>query len=359
MVDINKIIWGLKESWKKIYKNFGNITNYLTMFDYIKDAKNIACIGHDNIDWDSLGSTLAMQQWLKNKFPDKKIRAYTSSKPWAVFDFLEPDINYWPELILDENIDLIIVFDAANLERLWDLYKNNKEKFEKTNIINIDHHISNTNFWVINIVDIKPATAQVVYNIINFLENKLNNIVNQTNIWFDKKVANYLLMWILTDTQVFMINTADENTLLVAADLIKKWADKNYLIENLFQSKSIEQLKLEWLIFDRIKIVKKDNITFAYSYYTIDDLKNLWLDVNDSALWKWLVSKMTVLKWVDFVCLWRIKDTETSLSFRSKNYDVNQLAWKFNWWWHKNAAWAKINESISPKNIEKIILEKL
>lgn len=358
-MDINKIFWNVKESWKKIYKNFNSMTNYLTMFDYIKSAKNIAVIWHDNIDWDSLWSTLAMQQWLRNKFPDKKITAYTSSKPWEIFSFLNPEIRYWDGLILEENIDLFIILDSAKLERLWDLYENNKEKFEKTSIINIDHHISNKKFWTINIVDIEPATAQVVYKIISVLENKLNNLVNQTSEWFDEKVANYILMWILTDTKVFMIPTADEITLSIAADLIKKWADKTYLIDNLFQSKTVEQLKLEWIIFDRITVVKKDDITFCYSYYTTEDLEKLWLDSKDSALWKWLVTNLITLKWMDFVCLWRIKENETSLSFRSKQYDVNQLAWKFGWWWHKNASWAKIKEHIEPEDIKKRILDNL
>ena len=360
MVDINKFVWNLKENWKKIYKKFDEKTTYYTLFEYIKNAKNIALIGHDNIDGDSLWSVLAMKQWLKNKFSDKKISAYTNSKPWAVFDFLNPEINYWENLILEDDIDLIMIFDAANIERLWNLYKNNKEKFEKTNIINIDHHVSNTNFWKINIVDDKsPATAQVVFEIISTIENKVNNFINQTIVWFDENVSNYLLMWILTDTQIFMINTANEKTLSIASELIKKWADKNYLIDNLFQNKSIEQLKLEWIIFDRIKVVKKNDINFCYSYYTIKDLENLWLDVKDSALWKWLVSKLTSLKWMCFVCLWRIKEWETSLSFRSKSFDVNQLAWKLNWWGHKNAAWAKLIWDIKPQDIEDKILSSL
>jgi len=359
MVDINKFVWNLKENWKKIYKNFGSMTDYLTMFDYIKNAKNIALIWHDNIDGDSLGSTLAMQQWLKNKFSDKKINVYTNSKPWAIFDFLKPDINYWDNLVLDDDIDLFIILDSANFWRLWNLYENNKEKFEKTDIINIDHHISNPKFWKINIIDKTAATTQIVYDILSVLENKVNNLINQTSVWFDEKVANYLLMWILTDTQVFMIHTANEKTLSVASNLIKKWANKNYLIENLFQNKSIEQLKLEWIIFDRIKIVKKNDITFCYSYYTIKDLEKLWLDVNNSELWKWLVSKLTSLKWMDFVCLWRIKEWKTSLSFRSKSYDVNQLAWTFNWWGHKNSAWAKLIWDIKPEDIENKILSNL
>ncbi len=360
MVDINKIVWNLKERWEKIHKGFDSMTNYFTMFDYIKNAKNIWLIGHDNIDGDSLGSTLAMKQWLENKFPDKKISAYTNWKPGAVFDFLEADIYSWKDLKLDEDIDLFIILDSANFWRLWELYDNNKEKLENTDIINIDHHVSNEKYWTINILDYtSPASAQIVYEILSVLENKFNNLINQTKVWFDEKVANYILLWILTDTQVFSIPLSDEKTFLIAADLIKKWADKNYLIDKLFKSKHIEQLKLEWLIFDRVKVVEKDNLKFCYSYYTMDDLIYLWLDTKDSWLWKWLVSKLTSLIWMDFVVLWRVKETETSLSFRSKSYDVNNLAKKFWWGGHKNAAWAKIKEWIDPKDIETRIVKEI
>lgn len=359
MVDINKFVWNLKEKWKKIHKWFDNITNYLTMFDYIKNAKNIWVIWHDNIDWDSLGSTLAIQEWITNKFPDKKIKAYTNWKPGAVFDFLEADISYWKDLKLDENIDLFIILDSADLSRLWELYENNKEKFEKTDIINIDHHISNTKYWNINILDHKaPATAQIVYDIISTLENKINNIINQTKVGFNEKVANFILLWILTDTQIFSIPSADEKTLLIAADLIKKWANKNELIDKLFKNKDIEELKLEWIIFSRLKQVKKDNISFCFSYYTMKDLEDLWLDTQDSSLGKWLANKLSTLKWIDFAVLWRIKEDEISLSFRSKDYDVNALANKINWWGHKNAAWAKIKEKMNEKELQDYI-EKL
>jgi len=360
MIDINKFVWNIKESWKKIYKNFDNVKNYINIFDYIKNAKNIWIIGHNNIDWDSLGSVLAIQRWLKNKFSNKKISAYTNRAPWFVFDFLNPEINFWEDLILEDDIDLFIVLDSANFERLWQLYQNNKEKFYKTNIINIDHHISNTKFWKINIVDeTSSSTSQIIYEIILFLENKLNDLVNKTSTWFDEQVANYILMWILTDTQVFMLPSANERTLYIAGDLLKKWADKKYIIENIFQNKIIEEFKFECIIFDRMKIVKKNNISFAYSYYNMKDLDNLWIDKKGSELLKWIVNKLVSLKWIDFVCLWKIEEDKTFLSFRSTNYDVNQIALKFGWWWHKNASWVKIIEQLKPEDIEKKILDIL
>lgn len=359
-MDIKNITWKLLEKWKNIKQWFDNITNYMLIFDYIKNAKNISIIGHDKIDGDSLGSVLAVSKWLKNKFPDKKITSYTNKKPSSVFDFLNPEIQFGENLTLSEDTDLLIILDSANLERLWDLYINNKELIEKTNIINIDHHISNTNFWKVNIVEWNsPATTQIIYKILTTLEWNINNLINQTKNWFDKDIATYLLMWILTDTNNFTIPLANEITLEIASDLIKKWANKQLIIDKIFQSKSVEQLKLQGLVLNRIKKIEKNNITTYFSYYTEDDLINLWLDPKDSWIWRALVSIINQIDWADFVSLWKIKENDNSISFRSKEFDVNALANKLGWWWHKNAAWASIKEPFKPEEIEEKIISLL
>lgn len=359
-MDIKNITWKILEKWKNLKQWFEDMTNYMLILDYIKNAKNISVIWHDKIDGDSLGSVLAVSKWLKNKFPDKQIISYTNRKPSSVFDFLNSEIQFWENLILDENTDLFIILDSANLERLWDLYKNNKELIEKTNVINIDHHISNTNFGKINIVEWNsPATAQIIYKILTTLEWNINNLINQTKNWFDKDIATYLLVWILTDTNNFTIPLADDKTLEIASNLIKKWADKQLIIDKIFQSKSVEQLQLQGLVLNRIKKIEKGNITTYFSYYTENDLIDLWLDPKDSWIGRALVSILNQINWADFVSLWKIKEDETSISFRSKEFDVNTLANKLWWWGHKNASWASIKESLTPEEIEGKIKELL
>lgn len=359
-MEIKNIFWNIKEKVEKVQKWFDDNTNFMMILEYIKSAKKIWVIWHDKIDGDSLWSTLAVSQWLKNKFKDKDIISYTNRKPSRVFDFLNYDINFWEDLKIDEDIDLLIICDSANLERLWDLYINNKEKIENTDIINIDHHISNKEFWKINIVRWWwPATACVVYDILSTLDWNISNLLNQTKSWFDEKVATYLLVWILTDTQNFTVPSADENTLIIASNLIKKWADKNHIVKNIFQSKKVEELQLEWIVLSRIKKIEKWDIVSYYSYYTEEDFTNLWLDVEDSWLWRWLVSILNQIDDADFVSLWKISKDWNSVSFRSKEFDVNKLAWKFGWWWHKNAAWAKIDEKLDINDIENKILEAI
>jgi len=341
-------------------KNIVSKANYLSVIDWIVDAKSIWIIGHDNIDWDSLGSVLAMQTWIKNKFPNKKVKAYTSSKYPSVFEFLKPEINYWEDLKIDEDTDLLIIMDSANLDRLGKLYENNKDKIDKTYKINIDHHISNTNFGDINIVDgTSPATAQILYEVLKILDKHPMAQMNTLKSWIDDKVALYLLMGILTDTQNFTIPLANDKTLNIAADLIKAGADKQLLINKIFLNKDLAQLKLQWLVLDRIQKFEKDGIVSYWSYYSVEDLKNLGLDPEDSGIGRSLASILNQISDADFVSLWKIKDNETSVSFRSKEYDVNALASKLNWWGHKNAAWAKIDKKPTPEEIKKILEDLL
>jgi len=359
-MDFGKIIWTLKERWEKLNKNFQNKVNYLTFFDYVKNAKYIWLIGHDKIDWDSLWSILAMQRWIKSKFQEKKVKSYTNRKPSSVFDFLDYDINYWEKLIIDDDIDLLIIMDCADLQRIWQLYDNNKDKITKTSIINIDHHITNPCYWEINIVDWQsPATAQIVYDIISFLENRLNNIINNSENCFDDKIATYLLMWILTDTLSFTTSLTKSKTLKIASKLMEKWADKDLIITNIFLSKNINEIKLYWLIIDRIEKININWITTYFSYFSEEDLILYQLDVDDiwadNWVWRSTVNIMKQIDDADFVSLWKIKADKTTVSFRSKKFDVSKLALKLWWWWHPNAAWAKIDTVLTVDEIRKTI----
>jgi phosphoesterase RecJ-like protein len=180
-----------------------------------------------------------------------------------------------------------------------------------------------------------------------------------TNKWVDEYIATCLLTGILTDTNNFTIPLVNEKTFKVAWELLERWAKKDDIIKNVFQNKTLNQIKLQWLIIDRITKLNYDKLNIYYSYYTEKDLEQLNIDLDDPWTGKELVWILTTINDADFVCLFKIKENETSISFRSKEYDVNQFASKFWGWWHKNAAGAKIDESILWENIEKILLEKL
>jgi hypothetical protein len=81
---------------------------------------------------------------------------------------------------------------------------------------------------------------------------------------------------------------------------------------------------------DRIQKFEKDGIVSYWSYYSVEDLKKLGLDPEDSGIGRSLASILNQISDADFVSLWKIKDNETSVSFRSKEYDVNALASKLN-----------------------------
>lgn len=354
-MDFKNILGKITEKWEQIQKWFWNITNYYTSFDYIKAAKNIWIIWHDRIDWDSLGSVLAMEAWLKNKFTDKKITTYTSSKPSSDFDFLEVNINFAEDLKIDENTDLLILLDCANLERLWKLYENNKELIDSKDKINIDHHFANTNFGIINIVNPdSSSTAEVLYDYFDKLETWINNIINSTSNWIDSNVAKYLLLGILTDSWVFSTQNSWAKTLEIAAELIKKWVDKNHLIQNLYQNKTLESFKLEANILSKVEYVNHEWVKFAFSFVEKKELDAFWIEEDDFST-KWIVAKLKEIKDTDFVYIAKTSNWKTYISFRSKTYDVAKLAENFWWWWHKCAAacvleweltWEQVKEKI-------------
>ena len=96
-------------------------------------------------------------------------------------------------------------------------------------VINIDHHISNTRFGDINIIDIgSSSTCEMIYSIIKNMGLEIN-----------KQIAICIYMGIITDSGNFMYDNVTEKTHLVVAELMKTSMNTQDIIYNLYQKKSI------------------------------------------------------------------------------------------------------------------------
>jgi phosphoesterase RecJ-like protein len=79
--------------------------------------------------------------------------------------------------------------------------------------INIDHHISNTHFGNISLIDSTSAsTSLMVYDLLLAYDPSK----------IDTEIANAILMGTLTDTGAFQNLNTDPKTLRITASLIEK-----------------------------------------------------------------------------------------------------------------------------------------
>ncbi len=171
------------------------------------------------------------------------------------------------------NFDLIITVDTGDLVQLAKLYEENKDFFENTPLLNIDHHSSNGRFGSHNFLDFKmSSTTQMLTNLILELEKESG----QTLI--DEDTATLLLTGLVTDTGSFQHSNTTPEAFEVAADLLDRGARQQEIIKHIFKTKSLATLKLWGRVLS--KMVAEGPL--VYSTVTLQDLVDTGANSEDT-----------------------------------------------------------------------------
>ncbi|OGH72153.1 MAG: hypothetical protein A3G00_00080 [Candidatus Magasanikbacteria bacterium RIFCSPLOWO2_12_FULL_43_12] len=135
----------------------------------------------------------------------------------------------------DFKYDIIFVLGTPDLEALGGIYDNNTELFYKKPIINIDNSNGNEHFGHINLTDITAtSTAEILYQL--FKDWQAENI--------DKDIATALLTGMIGATRSFKSANVQPRALTVASELMHLGADRDFIVQNLYRTRSLATLKL-------------------------------------------------------------------------------------------------------------------
>ncbi|MCG2766971.1 MAG: bifunctional oligoribonuclease/PAP phosphatase NrnA [Chloroflexota bacterium] len=174
----------------------------------IRNAGSVWIGCHIFPDGDAIGSTLGLM-WGLRQLGKKCVPACQDPVP-SQFSFLSGVLEFTARAPGDE--DLIIVLDCGSLDRIGSLY--DPTRFERSPVINIDHHITNTSFGDVNLVQDKSATVEIVYAFLLRLGAEIT-----------KDIATCLLSGLSTDTRSFRTSNTTVDTLRVATALMEAGAD--------------------------------------------------------------------------------------------------------------------------------------
>jgi phosphoesterase RecJ-like protein len=308
---------------------------YKKAWDKIINAKNILLVAHINPDGDALGSELSLYPILKKL--NKKVTVFNATKPLPQYlDFL-PNFNKITDK-LPKNIDLTIAFDCGSFDRLGI-----EEKGEF--LINIDHHISNTNYGDINIV--KPdyaSTSQVVYEML-----KTNNV----EILKDTAICLYSAL--VTDTGSFQYESVNEKVFLAAADLVKAGAEPDFVAKMLFQRDRLSRLRLLAKAYETIELCCDGKVAFVEVTKEMMEITGAIKEDTDT-----IVNSVRAIATVEVACMLREDDEGIKISLRSKNYaDVSKIAVKYGGGGHIRAAGATIKDEFDFEKVKNMLKEDL
>jgi len=196
----------------------------------LEKAENILIITHVDPDGDAIGSLTAIGLALRQI--EQRFTLVCDDNVPERFRYLPTadKVRKSPDWL--DSYDLLIAVDCGDEFRMGKAFSSLPGP--KPFIINIDHHVTNTQFGDINLVDPKAtSTSEILYRLFADL-----------NIAISEEIALSLLTGLVTDTLGFRTVGVTANTLRIAADLIDAGADLGYVTMHALNSRTMSTLEL-------------------------------------------------------------------------------------------------------------------
>ena len=287
----------------------------------IKQAKSIAIFTHMRPDGDALGSAMALGCALDFLKTPYQVCVETEIPSNLAFVKALQNVQKEPT----KEYDLLITVDCSDEQRLGllaDEFATAKRK--KIDTVNIDHHISNTRFAKYNYVRECSANCMNMATLVDLLGAPI-----------DKKTAEFLMIGLLTDSGNFSHDDVNEESLLLAARLVKTGVDIRYYHYNLFKKQSKARAALYAKTMQGIRYYHDDR--FAVVVVTKKNIEESGADVS---MTEGFVDFPLNIDGVEVAAsVLEVKKNQYKISLRSKLYaNVNQIAGVYGGGGHIRAA---------------------
>ncbi len=302
----------------------------------INNSNCIGIVSHLNPDGDNIGSILALGTSLEKL--GKTVTILES-------DFIPSDLLFLPnvrkitKLEVDLKFDVLFVLDSSDPERLGD---NKKYLLDSGCVVNIDHHISNTNFGDINIVDPRSSsTSEIIFK-----------LIEELNLPLDIDIATCIYVGISTDTGRFMYENVTSSTHSIASKLLEIGIDAYDVNKKIYQKRSLERTKLFIKVVASSKLLCSNKVSIAK--VMLEDLYETNAKPEDS---DGIVEFLRDTETVEVsVLLKEVTNNITRVSIRTKDYvDANKICNHFGGGGHLRAAGCTIEKNIGES--ESLIIE--
>lgn len=303
---------------------------YEDVKEKIQSAECITILSHLNPDADAIGTALGIYTLLK-KDKTKRVEVVNGSKALPLhldfllgFDKIKHQIEY-------EN-SLIISCDCGSIDRLgFDL--------DGRDILNIDHHRSNTQYGSINVVMADYASSsQVAFE----LFKKLYTV--------DGDTATCFYTALLSDTRYFTTTSVNKEVFDVARALVDAGAKPDVIAYNFTQRRPLSSLRILEKALSSLTLYEEAKV--AVLMVTKDDIEATGATVPDM---EGIVDYARSLVTVEIALFAMELDEGIRISLRSKSVDVSQVASAFGGGGHKVAAGFTMKESGLEESIDTIL----
>jgi phosphoesterase RecJ-like protein len=197
--------------------------------DMLRGAGRVLAIAHISPDGDAIGSLVGLTLILRAL--GKQVQPVIQDAPHPRFDYITGlrDIRQR----VTEDFDLVVTVDAADRSRIGSVLST--ERQGQIPMIVFDHHITNTCYGTINVIDSTVAsTSEMMLRLCRLLEVPLT-----------VEIATALLTGILTDTLCFRTTNTTWETMASAVELVKVGAPMAEITRRALVLRPLESLRLQ------------------------------------------------------------------------------------------------------------------
>jgi len=215
----------------------------------LQKADRIAVTAHIRPDGDAIGSALGLNRILRDAGKEATVIDLGPLPERYLFMFDKGECCNSEDFDFS-NIDCIVVLDSGSLDRSPEFIQKLSSDIP---VINIDHHISNTEFGKLNFVDTKASSVGEI----------LCRLTPACGFEINPRAAEALWVSIVTDTGRFSYSNTSPATMEAAADLLRtgiRTADINHAI---YETTPLRQLKLRGRALERLTTHEDGRIAMA------------------------------------------------------------------------------------------------
>lgn len=201
----------------------------------IQRSKSVLLVSHANPDADAVASLLAFRQACIGDQRNISMALGPGTVPENL-GYLPAIDELQPIAAVDVNkFDLVVFLDSADEDRVGPEGSALLEA-ARTNahVINIDHHVTNTRYADVNLIDAEAAATCEI----------LTLLLSDLGVEISPPIATTLMTGIQGDTLGLRTPSTTGRTLEVGATLLRAGADLDKIVDSLFRVRPYSTLKL-------------------------------------------------------------------------------------------------------------------
>ena len=293
------------------------MSDFERLLGHLRASNHFVLASHQRPDGDAVGSSVGMA--LALRAIGKRAEVVMDAPPPH---FLQP----FPEVAnIRITSELTSSFDAAIIMECSSLDRTGIAGLDRSPVLNIDHHIGNTNYGAINWVDESAAACgELVFTLIEALGAPLT-----------RDVATHIYLALLTDTGSFHYSHISPRSFEIARRCVEAGVDPQWVASTHYDSSTLGRVKLFGTVLTGMQLdassrvavltITRDQAAAAgATYEDTDGIVNFPMSVKD-------ITAVAFFK--------EVGPDEWRVSMRSKgSVDVSAIARSYGGGGHKNAA---------------------